>query len=88
MLQPRRLKDQMKTIGIDQSLSNNALFEHKCLQYTKKLYKHSGKCDNHQQFNYIIEAAMVYTPEGFTYNSPISPMKITLDKKPSARKSL
>ena len=31
---------------------------------------------------------MVSTPEGFTYNSPISPTKPTPVKKPSARKSL
>ena len=31
---------------------------------------------------------MVSTPEGFTDNSPISPMKSILMNKPSARKSL
>ena len=31
---------------------------------------------------------MVSTPEGFTYNSPISPIKSTPVKKPSAIKSL
>ena len=31
---------------------------------------------------------MVSTPEGFNNNSPISPMKPTPVKKPSARKSL
>ena len=31
---------------------------------------------------------MVSTPEVFTYNSPISPMKSTPVKKPSAGKSL
>ena len=31
---------------------------------------------------------MVYTPEGFTNNSPISPMTSSPVKKPSARKSL
>ena len=31
---------------------------------------------------------MVYTPGGFTNNSPISPMKSTPVKKPSAIKSL
>ena len=46
MLQSPRLKDPVKTIGIDQSLSNNALFEHKCLQNINKLYKHAGKCNN------------------------------------------
>ena len=78
----------MNTIGIDQSLSNNDLFEHKCLQNIKKLYKHAGKCDNQQQFKDILEANMVYTSEGFIYNIPISPMTPTPAKKPSARKSL
>ena len=31
---------------------------------------------------------MVYTPEGFAYNSPLSPMNPTLVKKPSALKSM
>ena len=31
---------------------------------------------------------MASTPEGFTDNSPISPMKTTPFKKPSAQKSL
>ena len=38
MLQSPRLKDDVKTIGIDLSLSNNALFEHKCIQNINKLY--------------------------------------------------
>ena len=41
MLQSPRLKDYVQTIGIDLSLSNNTLFEHKCLEniktYTNKL---------------------------------------------------
>ena len=32
MLQSPRLKDHVKTIGIDQFLSNNALYEHKYLE--------------------------------------------------------
>ena len=54
----------------------------------EKLYKQAGKCDYQQQFKYILEADMVYTPEGFTYNSPIYPRTSTPVKKPSARKSL
>ena len=46
MLQSPRLKYHVETIGIDQSLINNALFDHKCLQNINKLYKHSGKCDD------------------------------------------
>ena len=88
MLQSLRLKYHVQTIGVDQSLSNNALYEHKCLENIKKLYKHFGKCDDQQQFKDIIEADMFYTPEGFTNNSPIFPMISTPVKKPSARKPL
>ena len=84
VLQSPRLKDHVETIGIDQSLSNNALYEHKCLQNIKKLYKHAGKCDDQQQFKDILETDMVSTPEGFTDNSPIFPMKLTPVNKPSA----
>ena len=52
----------------------------------EKLYKQAGKCDDQQQFKYILDAAMVSTPEGFTNNSPISPMTSTPVKKPSKRK--
>ena len=74
MLQSPRLKYHVKTIGIDQSLSNSDLYEHKFLQNTNKLYKHAGKCDDQQQLKYILEADMVYTPEVLTNNSPIYPM--------------
>ena len=52
----------MKTIGIDQSLRNSALFEHRCLKNINKVYQHAGKCDKQQQFKDILEAAMVSTP--------------------------
>ena len=39
MLQSPRLKDNVKTIGIGPYLSNNAIYEHKCLENIKKLYK-------------------------------------------------
>ena len=45
MLQLLCLKDYVQTISIYQSLSNNALYEQKCLQNIKNLYKHAGKCD-------------------------------------------
>ena len=63
MLQSPRLKYHVNTIGIDQSLSNSALYEHKCLQNIKKLYKRSSKCDNQQQLKDIIEFDVVSTPE-------------------------
>ena len=88
MFQSPRLKYHVNTIGIDQYLRNNAIYEHNCLENIKKLYKQAGMCDDQQQFKYIIEAAMVYTPEGFTKDSPIYPMTSTLVKKSCARKSL
>ena len=88
ILQSRILKDHVHTIGIDQSLSNDVIYGHKCLENLKKLYKKSGKCDDQQQIKDILEAAMVYTPEGITKNSPISPMTSTQVKKPSVQESL
>ena len=88
MLQSPCLKDHMKTIGIDQSLSNSAIFENMCLQNTNKLYKNSRKRDDQQQFKDIFEAAMFLTPEGLTANSTISPITPPTLKKKSARKSL
>ena len=88
MLQSPHLKDHMKTIGIYQSLSNIGIFEHRCHKNIKKLYQHAGKCNDQQKFKDILKSAMVYTPEGFTYNSPRYPMKSTPVKKPSGIKSL
>ena len=73
MLQSTQLKDHAKTIGIDPSLSNNDIHEHKCLENIEKLYNQSGKCDKHQKFKDIFEASMASTSEGFADNSPISP---------------
>ena len=75
----------MKNIGIDQPLSNSALFEHRCLQSINKLYKHDGKCENQKQFKDILEATMVFTPEGFADNSTRSTMTPPIIKKPSYR---
>ena len=88
MLQSPRLKDHVHTIGIDQYLSNNNLYKHKCLENIKKLYKHAGKFGNQQQFKDILEDAMVSNPEAFTNEIPMYPMISTLFNKPSARKSL
>ena len=88
MLQSPRLKYHVHTIGIDQLLRNNALYEHKFLENIKILYKKSGKCEDQKQFKDILEADMVSTPEGFTNDSPISPMTSSPVKKTSARKSL
>ena len=83
-----RLKDHVQTIGIDPYVSNNAAYEHKCLENIKNLYKQAGNCDDQQQFKDILESVLVSTPEIFIDNSPISPMISTPVKKPRARKSL
>ena len=88
MLQSPRIKDRVHTIGINPPLSNNAIYEHKYLENTKKLYKKSGKCDDQRQFKYTLESAMVSNPEGLTNNSPISTMTSSQVKKLSAQKPL
>ena len=88
MLQSPRLKYHVQTIGIYQTLSNNHLYEQKCLENIKKLYKQAGKCDDQQQFKDILVGGMVSTPKGFTDISPIPPMKSTPVKKPIFQKSL
>ena len=69
-------------------MSNSDILEHICLQSINKLYKRSGKCDDQKKFKDIIEAAMVSTPEGFTYYSTRYTTTPTSVKKPSYRKSL
>ena len=45
MLRSPLMKDHIQTIGVEPSLSNNAIYEYKCLENIKKLYKQSGKCE-------------------------------------------
>ena len=54
----------------------------------KKIYQHAGKCDDQQNLKYIIDDAILSTPEGVTDNSPNVHMTSKQVKKPSARKSL
>ena len=86
MLQSPPLKDHVQNIGFEPSLSNNTIYGHKCLENIKNLYKQAGKCDYQQQLKDILEAAMVFYPEGFTNNIPIYPSTPTPVKKPSAQK--
>ena len=51
----------MVSIGVYKSLIDSALYGHRCLKNTKKLYKTAGKCDDQNQYKTIIEAAMVST---------------------------
>ena len=88
MFKSMLLKYHVHKIYIDQYLINNALYEHKSLENIKKVYKQAGNFDNQKQFKDIIEAAMVYTPEGLTNDIPISPITSTPVKKPSTGKSL
>ena len=60
----------MKTIGIDQSSFARSSFEHICMNNTKKIYQHAGKCDDQKNIKDIIDAAILSTPEGVTDNSP------------------
>ena len=78
----------MVTIGVDQSLRNSEMYEHRFMENMMKLYKYSGKCDDQQHLKDIIEATMVSTPEGFTDNSTMSPIQYMTVKNPSERKSL
>ena len=55
---------------------------------TKNIYQQAGKCDNQQNLKDILEAFLLYTPEGFTDNSHNVHMPSTPVKKPSDRKSL
>ena len=61
----------MVTIGVYQSLSNSTMYEHRCLENIKKLYKSAGKCHYQHQYKAIIEASIVSTPEGGTEKSPM-----------------
>ena len=63
MLQSPRLEYHMKTIGIDQSLSNSSSFEHQFLNNIKYIYEPACKFYDQQILENILDAAMVYTPE-------------------------
>ena len=88
MLQSSRLEDHMKTIGIDQSSFASSSFDHRYMNNIKKISQHAGKCDDQQNLKDVIDAAILSTPEGVTYNSPNVHLTSSPVKKPSARKSL
>ena len=54
MLQSTHLQYHTNTIMIDQSLSNSAIFQIRYLENIKKLYQHSGKCDEQKLFKDIL----------------------------------
>ena len=78
----------MFTIRVDQSLSDNAMYEHRCLEIINRLYKSARRYDDLQQYKAIIEAAITSTPMGFTENSQISHSQYVTVKNPKERKSL
>ena len=78
----------MKTIGIDQLLCTRSSFEHTFMNNIKKIYQHTGKCDDQQNLKNILDTAMVSTPDGVTDNIPNVLMTSTPVKTPSARKPL
>ena len=80
-------KKNMCTIRVNESLSNSTLHEHKCQGIIKRLYKSTGKRDDKQGYENILEAAVVYNPEQFTDNSPLSSDKYDPAKNLSVRKS-
>ena len=89
MLKLPRLKYHVQIIGIEKYLRNNDIYEHKYIENIKNnLYKQAGKCEDQQQLKDILEDDIASTHEGFTNNSPISPMTSKPIKKPSAQKSL
>ena len=88
MLQSSSLEDHMETIGIDQSSFAKSSFEHRCMNNIKKIYQHAGKFDNQQNLKDIIDAAILYNPEGVTDIISNIHMTSTPVKKPSASKSL
>ena len=88
MLQSSHIEYLMKTIGIYQSSFTRSSFEHRCMNNIKNIYQHAGKCDHHQKFIDIIDAAILSTSEVVTYDITNVPMTSTPVNKPSARKSL
>ena len=78
----------MVTIGVDQYLSNSAIYEHRLMEKMKKLFKYSGKCDYQQHYKAILEADMVYIHEQFTENIPMSPDPFETVKNTSKRNSI
>ena len=58
------------------------------IEKNNKLCISTGKCDNQQQYKFILEAEMLFTLEVFTDNSSISHVPLVTVKNSIARKSL
>ena len=87
-MQYEKPKQNIFAIGVDQLLSNSALYDNRCLENIKKLYKTTSKHEDQQHCKEMIEAALVSTPEGCTDNSLMKPNPSVSTKKTSARKPL
>ena len=66
-------------------LSTSTLYEHSFLGIINKLYKSNGKGDDQQQYKFIIEAAILSTPERLTDNSTTNVVKTGTTTKKSER---
>ena len=64
------------------------MYEHRCLENIKKLYKSSVKYDDQHKSKAILELAMVSTPEMSTDNSMMSPDHYVIIKNPNTIISL
>ena len=75
----------MVTIRVEIFLSNSDLYEHRCLENIKKLYKSDGKYDDQQKYRDIIESSTVSTIYGINENTPMAMVTSGTMKNPSAR---
>ena len=55
ILKSEQLKQHIIAIVLGQLLSNSDMYEHRCLENIKKLFKSAGKCENHSQYKAIIK---------------------------------
>ena len=62
MLQSSRLEDHMNTIGDERSSFTRSSFEQRCMNNTKKINQHAGKCDNQKNLRNILEADLLFNP--------------------------
>ena len=66
----------------------SAMYEHRFLENIKNIYKSSGKCENQQKYEAILEAAIVSNSEGCTDNILMIPRQYDPTKQPSTIKLL
>ena len=78
----------MDTIGVDQYLTNSALYRYTFLVITKKVYKDAGSCDDVQRFKATIEPAMLSNPVMLTKNSTKEVSTSGITNKSSEKKPL